>query len=67
MLIRSYRLERKHLRLDVLLELDHKPRHLWPVLSDAYQGDIGVVRLNLANQLLQSRGQIESVDVDDQP
>ncbi|OWW20513.1 hypothetical protein AYR66_14475 [Noviherbaspirillum denitrificans] len=59
--------EREHLRVDFFLEVEHQAHHVRTVLPDAHLLDVGIVRLDLCDQLLQRRVELEAFDIDHQP
>ena len=65
-LVLAHRCERKDLRVDLFLQIEHQAHHARTVLGDAYLMDVGIVRLDLGDQLLERRVQLQSFDVDDQ-
>jgi hypothetical protein len=66
-LVGADRLEHEHLRLDFFLQVEHQPHHARAVLADPHLLDVRVARLDLGDQALERRVQVEPFDVDHQP
>ena len=63
MLVAGHRLERKHLRHGLLLEVYHQAHHGGRVLADADGRNIRIVRLDFGDQLLEFAVQLQAFDV----
>ena len=67
MAVFSHRFQCEHLRVDLGLEVKHQTHHARFELSRAHTADVGIVRVDLGDQLFQFSRQFEVVNIDHQP
>ena len=66
-LIVAHRLEREQLRIDLALQVEDDPCHAGPVLADAHALDVGIVGLDLRDQLAKRQVDVQPFEIDDHP